>query len=82
MKKELTKSEVTRLNALLHLEEQPLRDVYHLLNGGFVSADVFDYDDEYVDVELTWGKQAGGGDDDVTHSETLKVCRKTMTWAC
>jgi hypothetical protein len=81
MKKELTKSEVTRLNALLHLEEQPLRDVYHRLNGGFVRTEVFDYDNEYVDVELIWGKQAGG-DDDVTHSETLKINRKTMTWAC
>ena len=77
---DLTKDEVTKLGALLLIEEQPLQDVYLKLNGGYVRSNVFNYDDEYVDVELTWGKQAGGSDDFV-HSETLKINRKTMTWA-
>ena len=45
-------------------------------SGGFAIAEMFDYDDEMIDVELKWGIQNDTGGD--THTETYKIDRKTM----
>jgi len=59
------------------LEKDTLRDTgLKNRNGAFASAEMFDYDDECFDVELTWGIQCGS-DDDVTHTEQYKVNRET-----
>ena len=49
------------------------------MNGGFAEAEVYDYDEEYIDVELRFGRCEEGFKQ--THSEILKIDRKTMEWA-
>jgi len=46
------------------------------ISGGFATATHFDYDEEYIDVELKWGVQSDC--EDTVHTEQLKVSRDTM----
>lgn len=45
-------------------------------SGGFATAEVWNYDDEYFDVELKWGIQNDA--EDTVHTENYKIDRKTL----
>ena len=45
-------------------------------SGGFACADIFDYDEEYFDIELKWGIQ--NDCDNVVHTEQYKMDRLTL----
>ncbi len=49
-----------------------VRDV----SGGFATADIFDQDDEYFDIELKWGIQSDVENN--VHTEYYKMDRKTL----
>jgi len=60
--KELTKAELTAIATILDkLEQQEIEE-------GFVQADMFNYDNDYIDVELTFGEQ----------TEQYRIDRETM----
>tara|TARA_R110000868_G_scaffold1729_2_gene13871 strand:- start:2324 stop:2572 length:249 start_codon:yes stop_codon:yes gene_type:complete len=45
-------------------------------SGGFAIAEMFNYDEKIIDIELKWGIQDENGGD--THSEIYKMDRKTL----
>ncbi len=45
------------------------------ISGSFAKAEMFNYDDEYFDVELKWGVQSDTTDS--VHTESYKINRKT-----
>ena len=60
--KELTQAELTAIATILDkLEQQEIEE-------GFVKADMFNYDNDYIDVELTLGEQ----------TEQYRIDRETM----
>ena len=62
------------------LERQEKRDAgLSSINGGFATIDMYDFDDEYVYVEVTWGVQCGG-ESDYVHTENAKLNRDTLEW--
>jgi hypothetical protein len=73
---ELTQLELEKLDDLLYQLEKDALAPYENINGGFSKAEVFNYDDEYIDVELVYGVQCGG--DDYEYTEQLCIERKTM----
>ena len=46
------------------------------ISGGFASADIFDYDEEYFDIELKYGVQSDCSNNVTT--EQLKMDRMTL----
>ena len=46
------------------------------ISGGFACADIFDYDNDYFDIELKWGVQSDC--DNVVHTEQYKMDRVTL----
>lgn len=64
-------------NALDELESETI-DLQGLRNisGGFASADIFDYDEAYFDVELKFGIQ--DGDQNTVHTEQYRMDRLTL----
>lgn len=75
----LTSEEEQAIGKLLTEEENNARAPYKNLNGGFAEAEVYDYDENYIDVELRFGRCEEGFKQ--THSEMLKIDRKTLKWA-
>lgn len=65
------------IDKLHEFEWETLNDtgVRHI-SGGFAEADIFDYDDEYFDIELKWGIQSDC--ENVCHTEQYKMDRKTL----
>ena len=60
--KKLTQAELTAIATILdELEQQEMEE-------GFAQADMFNYDNEYIDVELTFGE----------HTEQYRIDRETM----
>jgi hypothetical protein len=60
--KELTQAELTAIATILNeLEQQDVEE-------GFAQADMFNYDNDYIDVELTFGEQ----------TEQYRIDRETM----
>lgn len=79
MDKQLTKQELEKLKDVLEkFETQTLYETgLKNINGGFAKAEMFDYDDEYIDIELEWGEQDMGDGRSTTHKEQHKINRKT-----
>ena len=48
-------------------------------NGGFAKVDMYDYDDDWLYVEILTGIQCGG-EEDYTRSENAKIDRTTLEW--
>ena len=60
--KKLTQAELTAIATILdELEQQEMEE-------GFAQADMFNYDNDYIDVELTFGE----------HTEQYRIDRETM----
>ena len=76
--KPLTKVELKKLtNVLDVLEEQTKKDTYVFrFSGGFAEAEMFNYDNDIIDIELNWGIQNDG--ENSTHTEQWKLDRKTF----
>jgi hypothetical protein len=74
----LTPEELEKLKLILDELEREVYDssYYHRINGAFASAEMYDYDDEEIFIELKHGTQ------DETHSsvhtEQYTVNRETM----
>ena len=72
--KALTKEEEIKISKVLNrIEEECCTG---RLNGEFASTEVFNYDNEIIDVELKYGTQ--DGDTDVVYTEQIKLDRKTL----
>ena len=71
------KKEFIELSDVLHgLELQTLRYTgVGKINGGYAEADMFDYDDDYFDVELKWGEQDMGDGHSSQYVENYKIAR-------
>ena len=82
--KELTESLNPRelreiADKLQELEYETERETgVHWISGGFAIAEMFNYDDKFVDVELTWGTQSDCEDN--VNKEQWKLNRQTMKW--
>ncbi len=74
----LTSEEEQAIAKLLTRAEIHARAPYRNLNGGFANAEVYDYDENFIDVELCFGRCEDGFKQ--THSENLKINRKTLKW--
>lgn len=72
-KKNLTKDELKRLAKTLNELEAPMFKIYRKFSGGFSEAQMFDYDDEIIDVEFNFGV-----DGERVYTEQHKVDRLTM----
>ena len=75
---QLNKNELRRLaDALEKLEAHTIYSQgWKQLSGAWAKAEMFDYDEDIIDVELKFGIQ--DGEQDVQYTETLKINRKTM----
>jgi len=75
----LNKTELDKLKSVLEkFETQTLYDTgLKNINGGYAKAEMFDYDDDYIDVELEWGEQDMGSGSSSSHKEQHKINRKT-----
>ena len=79
MNEELTKQELEKLAKEIGKFEWGLyvNWGFKMYSGGFVTLDMYDYDDDYIYVEIISGIQCGS-DDDYTRSENGKLDRKTL----
>jgi hypothetical protein len=50
---------------------------FKIMNGGFVNIDMYDFDDNYIYVEIKSGIQCGG-DGDYVRTENGKLNRETL----
>lgn len=77
----LTKEELTDLADILEtFEVQSARDTgVKWLNGGYAKAEMFDYDEDKVDIELEWGEENMGDGRSVAHKECYTLDRKLIT---
>ncbi len=65
------------INALQELEFNTALDGgYSLISGGFAKAEIFNYDDDYFDIELKSGIQ--NDCQDSVETEQLKMNRKSL----
>lgn len=62
------------------LDEFERKTVYEtgvrMISGGFATADIFDYDNEYFDIELKWGVQ--NDVENRVNTEQYKMNRTTL----
>ena len=66
-------------NALDKFEWEELNNTgMRKINGGYAEADIFNYDEEYFDIELKWGEQDMGSGSSVCHTEQFKMNRETL----
>tara|TARA_R100000005_G_scaffold96200_1_gene81370 strand:+ start:1378 stop:1614 length:237 start_codon:yes stop_codon:yes gene_type:complete len=49
------------------------------INGGFSIIDMYDYDENFIYVEIKWGVQCGG-ESDYCYSENGKLDRLSLEW--
>ena len=75
--KDLTKDEEEKLNAIMDKLEREALNYYYKRSGAFANAEAWNYDDEFIDIELKYGIQ--DGEEDSEHTENHKVVRNTMT---
>ena len=74
--KRLDGRELKKLGALCELLEREAYLPYKNISGGFSVCELFDYDDEIIDVRLCFGVQ--GDCENNTHTELLRVDREKM----
>ena len=76
--KKLTNEELSKLtNTLEKLESDTLVcNGFHRISGGYAMADMFNYDDEIIDVELKFGIQSDV--EDTRYSENVQIDRSTF----
>ena len=77
----LTTKEISELRHVLEVFEN---SVYvdsgmKSINGGYARADMFDYDDEMIDIEVEWGRQDMGDGHSTCHVEQYTIDRETIT---
>jgi len=64
-------------NELDKLEQNTIYDTgIKNISGGFANADIFDYDEDYFDIELKWGIQ--NDCENNVHTEQYKMDRETL----
>ena len=65
------------VKALENLEADTIdANGYGHVSGGFATADIFDYDDDYFDIILKFGVQSDC--ENTVHTEQLKMDRRTF----
>ena len=78
----MKKYKITDKEVIEALNKIELQELYNTgmkhINGGFTEAKIFDYDDDYFDVELIWGEQDMGNGRSYVHKEQYKMNRKTL----
>ncbi len=76
---DFSKEELEKIEKMLTTEENYAKAPYKWSSGGFAVANVYDADDEFIDVELVFGIQNDVTNE--THTENLKIDRNTFEWA-
>lgn len=65
-------------NVLNKLEKDTIRDTgSHYVSGGYATAEIFNFDENIVDVVLKWGVKSDVTD--TCNTEIYTIDRKTMT---
>jgi hypothetical protein len=77
--KPLTKTELKTLGKVLdEFDKQTTVDTgVNRISGGFALADMFNYDDDYIDIQLKWGIQSDC--EDSVHTEQWKLKRSVLS---
>lgn len=77
-KQKLTDAELEKIKPILeNLEKETLLDTgMAKLSGGFATTCIFDYDDDYIDIELKWGIQ--NDCENRVETEQYKINRRTF----
>jgi hypothetical protein len=68
--------ELEKLKQLLEQLELESIGCYRKISGGFSNAEMYDFDDDHIYVELKYGVQSDC--QDTVHKEHLKINRETM----
>lgn len=71
-------TEIEKITEVLTKEERWAKAPYKNISGGFARAEVYDYDDEKIDVELVWGVQSDC--QNTRYAENLTLDRETFEW--
>ena len=74
--KPITEEEIEKLKEILDEIEDSIWYTYKNSNGGFVKADMFDYDDEFFDVEIKEGIQ--NDVESSVYTSQIKIDRNTF----
>lgn len=74
----LTKEELQRIvNKLNEIEQKEKYDTaIYGISGGFCQVSMFDYDNDFIDIELKWGVQSDC--EDFVTTEQFRLNRKTL----
>lgn len=72
----LTKKELEKIKPILDDLEWDAYLPYKNINGGFAEAVMFDYDEDFIDVELKFGIKSDA--EDVCYTEQYTIDRKTF----
>ena len=77
--KPLAKTELKTLGKVLdEFDKQTTVDTgVNRISGGFAVADMFNYDNEYIDIQLKWGVQSDCEDN--VHTEQWKLKRSVLS---
>ena len=77
--KKLTKPELKELTKILELFEQQTYEecCTGKISGEFASAEIFDYDNDFIDIELKFGTQSDC--EDRVNTEQWKLNRNILT---
>lgn len=77
--KKLTSKEIATIAKILNeFDLQTLRDTgVHRISGGFADSKMFDYDADYIDIELKYGVQSDCENN--VHTEQWKLKRSVLS---
>ena len=73
----LTHHDIIKLNIIMNeLLSDPFVRIQNKFSGGFSCCEMFDYDDDFIDIELIFGVQSDCADN--VYKEQYKIDRKLM----
>jgi hypothetical protein len=80
MKIEFARPELKRITEILEKFEwqEYCNTGMKMISGGYAKAEMFDYDDEKIDIDLEWGEQDMGGGSSTVHKECYTLLRETV----
>jgi hypothetical protein len=72
----MNQKELSKLSEVLHKLELDTIIPYRQISGGFAKAEMYNFDDDTIDVELVYGVQSDV--QNMVYSENLELDRKTF----
>ncbi len=76
--KQLTKAELKELIKLLDVLEQDFYHEYRHINGGFAEVQMYNYDDDQIDIQVESGEQDMGSGHSSCYTDLVTLPREVL----